>query len=120
MIKYAKIINEETKQCSVGMGTDTKFYESIGMTQMEVKYCEWNKCWYVAGYVPPQPEPTHDEQIAELKRQLAEVDAKSTRSMRAVLAGTATDGDRAFLANLEVQAEDLRRQIQELQDTLGE
>lgn len=120
MIAYAQIIDEQTKQVAIGTGTDTAYYESIGMTQMEVEYCEWNKCWYVAGYVPPQPEPTHDEQIAELKRQLAEVDAKSTRSMRAILAETATEDDKTFLANLEAQAEDLRRQIQELQDALGE
>lgn len=120
MIKYAQIINEITKQVAVGLGTDSAYYESIGMAQMEVEYCEWNKCWYVAGYVPQKPEPTHDEQIEILKKQLAEVDSKSTRSMRAILAETATQEDRLFLNQLEVQAEDLRRQIQELQDTLGE
>lgn len=113
MIVYAKIIDEQTKQVAVGTGTDTSYYKSIGMTQMEVEYCEWNKCWYVAGYVPPKPPPTHDEQIAELKRQLAEVDDKSIRSMRAKLSGKATDEDEQFLAQLEVRAEQLRKEIKD-------
>lgn len=117
MIAYAQIVDEQTKQVVVGMGTDTAYYESIGMTQMEVEYCEWNGCWYVAGYVPPQPEPTHEEQIEILKKQLAEVDSKSTRSMRAILAETATQEDRLFLNQLEAQAEDLRRQIRELEES---
>ncbi|MGN1091617.1 MAG: hypothetical protein ACI4RJ_03920 [Alphaproteobacteria bacterium] len=31
MEKYAKIINEETKECCVGIGTNTAFYKKIGM-----------------------------------------------------------------------------------------
>lgn len=116
MIAYAQIIDEQTKQVAVGTGTDAAYYESIGMTQMEVEQCEWNRCWYVAGYVPPKPPPTHDEQIAELKRQLAEVDEKSIRSIRAQVAGTATEQDLEYLSNLEAQAVELRRQIQELEE----
>ena len=56
-----------------------------------------------------------EAQIALLKEQLVKVDEKSARSMRAVLAGTATDEDRAFLNQLELQAEDYRRQIRELE-----
>ena len=37
MKKYAKIINEETKACEVGLGTNSAFYQSIGMTEMEVE-----------------------------------------------------------------------------------
>lgn len=116
MIAYAKIIDEQTKEVFIGTGTDAAYYESIGMTQMEVEYCEWNGGWYVAGYVPPQPEPTHDEQIEILKKQLAEIDEKSIRSIRAQVAGTATEQDLQYLSNLEAQAVELRRQIQELEE----
>ena len=60
MIKYAKVINAQ-KQCEVGLGTNTAFYQSIGMTEMEVEQAyDWN--WYVKGYAPVKPEPTVAEQ----------------------------------------------------------
>ena len=58
MKKYAKIINEETKQCEVGMGTNAQFYESLGMSKMDVGQA-YNGAWYVEGYLP---EPTKKEQ----------------------------------------------------------
>lgn len=61
MKKYAKIINEETKQCEVGLGTNSSFYQSIGMTEMEVEQA-YDGSWYLAGYAPVKPEPTKEEQ----------------------------------------------------------
>ena len=68
MIKYAKIINEETKQCEVGVGTNTEFYKSIGMTEMDIEQA-YNGYWYVAGYAPEEPAPTEEEQ--RQKREVA-------------------------------------------------
>lgn len=115
MLKYAKVINEETKQCEVGLGTNDSFYQSIGMIQQDVEKCDWNGNWYLAGYVPAKPEPTKEEKIATLKQELSSLDEKSIRSVRAKLAGTATQEDEAFLAQLEEQAETLRQQIKDLQ-----
>ena len=116
MIKYAKVINQETKQCEVGLGTNSAFYEKIGMTQQDVEQCEWNSQWYLAGSVPQEPaEQVKAKQIATLKEQLNDLDAKSTRSVRAILANTATEDDRTFLAGLETQAEAIRQQIRDLQ-----
>ena len=61
MKKYAKVINEETKQCEVGLGTNSAFYQSIGMTEMEVEQA-YDGSWYLAGYAPVKPEPTKEEQ----------------------------------------------------------
>lgn len=61
MKKYAKIINEQTKQCEVGLGTDNAFYQSIGMTEMDVEQA-YDGCWYVEGYAPEKPAPTKEEQ----------------------------------------------------------
>ena len=61
MLKYAKIINEETKEVSVGTGTNSAFYQSIGMTEMDVEQA-YDGSWYVLGYVPAKPEPTKEEQ----------------------------------------------------------
>lgn len=58
---YAKIINEEKKQCEVGIGTNTAFYESIGMTDMDVEQ-GYDGAWYVKGYAPSKP-------IEELKSE---------------------------------------------------
>lgn len=55
------------------------------------------------------------KKIAEYKQELKEIDEKSARSMRAKLAGTSTEADDAFLANLEVQAAEIRNKIKELQ-----
>lgn len=60
---YAKIINEETKQCEVGLGTNNNFYASIGMEEMEVEQ-DYAGNWYLAGYAPAKPE----EVLAEEKR----------------------------------------------------
>ena len=61
MLKYAKIINEETKQVSVGLGSKTEFYEAIGMTPMDVEEA-YNGNWYLKGNTPQKPEPTYVEQ----------------------------------------------------------
>ena len=74
MIRYAKIINEETKQCEVGIGTNAAFYQSIGMTETDVEQA-YNGNWYVIGCAPAKPMPTYDEvkEIrAELYRQYAD------------------------------------------------
>lgn len=60
MKKYAQIINEETKECSVGLGTNSAFYKSIGMTEMDVEQA-YNGQWYLSGYAPAKPQPTPEE-----------------------------------------------------------
>ena len=68
MIAYSKIINEETKLVVVGTGTDNAYYESIGMTQMDVEQA-YNGAWYVKGYAPSKPEPTTAEKVAQLEQE---------------------------------------------------
>lgn len=68
MLKYAKITNEQTKQVSVGLGTNTDFYKSIGMAEMDVEQA-YNSDWYVKGYAPEKPAPTKEE-VSETRRQL--------------------------------------------------
>lgn len=51
---YAKIIDNETKTVSVAIGTNISFYESIGMTLMDVEQ-GYDGNWYVKGYAPIQP-----------------------------------------------------------------
>ena len=60
MRKFAKIINNETKQVSIGTGNDIEFYKSVGMQEMEVEQA-YNGAFYQKGFAPIQPEPTYIE-----------------------------------------------------------
>lgn len=72
---YAKIENETTKECSVGLGTNTAFYESIGMSEMDVEQGYDGK-WYLAGRAPEKPQSLlNEERIAELKANIAATDS---------------------------------------------
>lgn len=61
MIKYAKIINEETGLCEVGLGTNIEFYISIGMKEYDVQQSDIDNCWYLAEKCPMKS----DEQKAQ-------------------------------------------------------
>lgn len=60
MIKYAQILNEETKLCAVGTGTDVEYYKSIGMTEMDVEQA-YDGAWYLKGYAPQPPKNNEGE-----------------------------------------------------------
>lgn len=63
MLKYAKIINEQN-QCEVGLGTNTDFYQSIGMQEMEVEQA-YDGSWYLLGFAPERPL----EELKKAKRE---------------------------------------------------
>ena len=72
---YAKIVNEETKLCEVGTGTNVEFYKSIGMVDMEVEQ-GYDGAWYVKGYAPKESVEEINEKIRleRQKRYIAESD----------------------------------------------
>ena len=51
MQKYAKVVNEETGACIVGIGDDAEYYESQGMQMMDVEQAS-SGGWYLADKVP--------------------------------------------------------------------
>jgi hypothetical protein len=59
MKKYAKIIDEQTKEVQIGVGVNDEYYKEIGMTLMDVEQA-YNSNWYVEGYAPKY-EPAEDE-----------------------------------------------------------
>jgi predicted S18 family serine protease len=112
MLKYAKIINEETKQCEVGIGTNITFYKSIGMAEMEVEQA-WNGAWYLSGYAPEKPEEeVKKEEIERLKKELSETDYKIIKCSEYSLAGVALPYD---IAELHAKRQALRDRINELE-----
>ena len=52
MLKYAKVINEETGLCEVGTGTNSQFYTSIGMTKKDVMQSDIDGQWYLTEKCP--------------------------------------------------------------------
>lgn len=103
MIKYAEIIDTETKKCNVGLGTNIDFYKSIGMEEMEVEQA-WNGDWYVAGYAPEKPAPTIQEQILDLEAQVTD------RNVRNAILGDEFAINK--MTQIEAQIEELRRQLE--------
>lgn len=103
--KYAKVINEETKLCEVGLGTNSVFYSSIGMTEMEVEQA-YNGEWYLKGYAPSKPEPTTTEKV-----QVLEQATGLTRAVRELVLADgsgASDYVRAKAQEIEALANPLR------------
>ena len=83
--KYAKIINEDTKQCDVGTGTNIEFYKSIGMKEVDVEQA-WNGYWYLKGYAPSRPTEDIDKQNAVDKK--AELKETAVMAMMFTLSGS--------------------------------
>ena len=110
MKKYAKIIDEATKQVQVGVGCSDEYYIEIGMTLMDVEQA-YNGLWYVKGYAPIEPEPTEDEikaqTIAELKANLTATDYAIIK----IAEGAATMEE---YAELIAQRQAWRKEINEL------
>ena len=87
MLKYAQIINEQTKQCDVGLGTNIKFFKSIGMKEMEVEQ-GYDNNWYLKGYTPQKPqELINQEKISEYQRYLADTDYVVVKISEAMISG---------------------------------
>lgn len=71
MIRYAKVMNEETGLCEVGLGTNVNYYISIGMCEMDVEQSEVDNNWYTKDmcphYTPEEKEEIEKERISHLK-----------------------------------------------------
>ena len=65
MKKYAKILNDFTKECSVGLGTNEVFYQLLGMTQMDVEQAS-NGFWYLSGYADRQKSVNQNNNTEEI------------------------------------------------------
>ena len=66
MIKYAKVINEQTGLVDVGVGTNVSFYQSIGMIPLEVQQSDIDNNWYLAEKCPMKTD--EEKEQAERER----------------------------------------------------
>lgn len=99
MKKYAQIVNEKTKQCNVGIGTNTDFYRSIGMREMDVEE-GYDGQWYLEEYAPEKPAPTWEEVDQErIQYRKIHIDDRTLARQRKQANGTWTSEDeQAYLA----------------------
>ena len=65
MIKYAKIINQETGLCEVGLGTNEQFYISIGMIELDVQQSDVDNNWYLAELCPMKTDEQKEQEEKE-------------------------------------------------------
>lgn len=63
MIKYAKITNQETGLVEVGLGTNNEFYQSIGMTQLDVTQSDIDNNWYLAELCPMKSDEIKAQEV---------------------------------------------------------
>ena len=67
MLLYAKIINDEIGLCEVGTGTNSSFYQSIGMTQLDVQQSDIDSNWYTIDKCPMKSdEQKQEEELARI------------------------------------------------------
>lgn len=70
MIKYAKVINQETGLCEIATGSNVQFYQSIGMIELDVQQSDIDGAWYLANKCPMktdgQKEFEEKDRIAHL------------------------------------------------------
>lgn len=71
MLKYAKVIDDQTKLCEVGLGTDSEFYLSVGMTEQDVEQA-WDGNWYLTGFAPEKTVEKMQEEVRKVRNQLLE------------------------------------------------
>lgn len=62
MIKFAKVINEETGLCTVGTGTNNAFYLSMGMQPLDVQQSDIDGFWYLKDKCPMKTEEEKAEE----------------------------------------------------------
>ena len=117
MLKYAKVTNEQTKECMVGLGTNEQYYQSIGMTKQEVELA-YNNGWYLVGYAPQKP---NELQIKELEQQIEELNTKMLRDIIILNDENASEQEKAqaqtYFNNKLTQKQELVDRINELKNS---
>lgn len=90
MNKYAKIINNQTKQCDVGLGTNTEVYTKLGYTLQEVEKSDLDGNWYLMGYAPMK---TDEEKAQEEAQRIAMLNLTAADVERAIYKAKGIDFD---------------------------
>ena len=68
MKKYAKIIDNKTKEVQVGAGCSDEYYKEIGMTLMDIEQA-YNGDWYIKGYAPQETEDELKQKVRAVRNE---------------------------------------------------
>ena len=79
MLKYARLLNEVTGLCEVGLGTNVEFYKSIDMTELDVTQSNIDNEWYLTSMCPNKPE---EQVLLEAKNKKYEENQKALDKAR--------------------------------------
>lgn len=116
MIMYAKVIDNITKVCEVGLGTNKTYYISLGMTEQEVEQ-SYNGQWYLKGYAP---QKTNEMLIEEYERQINELNIAMLRDLLIIADDEQTtekkEEAKQYLAQKKIQKNDLIDKINKLRE----
>ena len=104
MVKYAKIKDSEIGLVEVGLGTNSQFYKSIGMTQMDVQQSDIDGNWYL---VEKCPMKTEKEKEREEKKRIAMLHLTGADVERGIYQAKGMDFDDIITMVTQLQPEGL-------------
>lgn len=99
---------------SIAHITDDLWMRYAGTDKWDIINGEFVDITDTPEYIAKKEQERKARRREELTDMLAKLDEKAVRSLRAVVAGTATDADRAFLAENERQVQEIREELAHL------
>ena len=123
MLKYAKIVNSDTGLCSVGLGSNEKYFKSIGMKLFDVEQSDIDLQWYLAEKCPMKSDKQKEteeieKQINKINEELSELDMKRIRAICEPEIKDEETGE-TWLDYYNSQILSLREQIQQLKERIN-
>ena len=67
MLKYCQILNNETGRVAIATGTNTAYYQSIGMVERDVEQSDVDYDWYLKEKCPHKSEEQKLQEAKEAK-----------------------------------------------------
>ena len=122
MLKYAKIVNSDTGLCSVGLGSNEKYFKSIGMELLDVEQSDIDLQWYLSKKCPMKTDRQKEieeieKQINKINEELSELDMKRIRAICEPEIKDEETGE-TWLDYYNSQILSLREQIQQLKERI--
>lgn len=95
MLKYSIVIDNKTKKCAVGLGSDTATYTKLGYTLQDVEQSDLDGNWYLVGYAPMK---TDEQKAQEEHERIQELFMTRSDFFDATIKAFGTDEDDLLIA----------------------